>query len=135
MDSSIDVSPMLWIRRDWIEKLGLEMPKTMEELYNVMLAFRDQDPDGNGQADTIGMVLHNNFLSAGFGDAVGLFDGFGAYPTIWVDDGTGKLRYGSTMEESRQALDYLAKMYQEGLVDQDFSSNDEVKALRCGWEP
>ncbi|MCI9218462.1 MAG: extracellular solute-binding protein [Lachnospiraceae bacterium] len=128
VDSSVDTLPMLWIRRDWIEKLNLEMPKTMDDLYNVMVAFRDQDPDGNGQADTIGMVLHNNFLSAGFGDAVGVFNGFGAYPGIWVKDGEDKLRYGSIMEENKAALEYLAKMYQEGLVDQDFSSNDEVKA-------
>lgn len=128
VDSSIDTLPMLWIRRDWIEKLNLEMPTTMDELYDVMVAFRDQDPDGNGQDDTIGMVLHNNFLSAGFGDAVGLFNGFGAYPTIWVKDGEDKLKYGSIMEENKAALDYLAKMYQEGLIDQDFSSNDEVKA-------
>nr|WP_289767745.1 extracellular solute-binding protein [uncultured Acetatifactor sp.] len=128
VDSSIDTAPLLWIRRDWIEKLNLEMPETMDDLYNVMIAFRDQDPDGNGQDDTIGMVLHNNFLSAGFGDAVGLFNGFGANPTIWVKDGEDKLKYGSIMEENKAALDYLAKMYQEGLIDQDFSSNDEVKA-------
>ena len=128
VDSSIDMAPLMWIRRDWIEKLNLEMPETMDDLYNVMIAFRDQDPDGNGQDDTIGMVLHNNFLSAGFGDAVGLFNGFGANPTIWVKDGEDKLKYGSIMEENKAALDYLAKMYQEGLVDQDFSSNDEVKA-------
>ena len=128
LSSSLDALPVMWIRRDWMEKLNLEMPETMEDLYNVMIAFRDQDPDGNGQADTIGMVFHNNFLSAGLGDAVGLFNGFGAYPRIWVDDGNGKLMYGSAMEENKAALDYIAKMYQEGLIDQDFSSNDEVKA-------
>ncbi|MBD5393223.1 MAG: extracellular solute-binding protein [Lachnospiraceae bacterium] len=128
LTSSLDQLPVLWIRRDWMEKLNLEMPETMEDLYSVMIAFRDQDPDGNGKDDTIGMVFHNNFLSKGLGDAVGLFNGFGAYPTIWVDDGTGKLQYGSAMEESKAALDYIAKMYQEGLIDTDFSSNDEVKA-------
>lgn len=128
VDSSIDTAPVMWIRRDWIEKLNLQMPETMEDLYNVMIAFRDQDPDGNGVDDTIGMVFHNNFLSAGLGDAVGLFNGFGAYPTIWVDDGSGKLMYGSIMEENKEALDYIAKMYQEGLIDQAFASNDEVKA-------
>lgn len=128
VSSSLDALPVMWIRRDWMKKLNLEMPETMEDLYNVMIAFRDQDPDGNGQNDTIGMVFHNNFLSAGLGDAVGLFNGFGAYPSIWVDDGNGKLVYGSAMEENKEALDYIAKMYQEGLIDQDFSSNDEVKA-------
>lgn len=128
VDSSIDLSPMLWIRRDWIEKLNLKMPETMDDLYNVMVAFRDQDPDGNGQDDTIGLVFHKNFLSAGFGDGVGIFDAFGAYPGIWVEDGEGKLMYGSVMEENKEALSYIARMYQEGLIEKDFSSNDEVKA-------
>lgn len=131
LTSYFEISPAIsadWNQENWIEKLNLEMPKTMDELYDVMVAFRDQDPDGNGQDDTIGMVFHNNFLSAGLGDAVGLFNGFGAYPAIWVKDGEDKLKYGSIMEENKAALEYIAKMYQEGLIDQDFSSNDEVKA-------
>lgn len=128
VDSSIDSSDMMWIRRDWLNKLNLEAPATMEELYDVMIAFRDQDPDGNGKDDTIGMVFHNNFLSAGLGDGVGLFNGFGAYPTAWVEDGNGGLKYGSVAEENITALDYLAKMYQEGLIESDFASNDEVAA-------
>lgn len=132
VDSSIDGADVLWIRRDWIEKLGLEMPKTMEDLYNVMIAFRDQDPDGNGQADTLGMVFHNNFLSTGLGDGTGVFNGFGAYPEQWIDDGSGKLEYGvADADKNKEALSYLAKMYQEGLIAQDFSSNDETK----GTEP
>ena len=132
VDSSIDGADVLWIRRDWINKLGLEMPKTMEDLYNVMIAFRDQDPDGNGQADTLGMVFHNNFLSAGLGDATGVFNGFGAYPEQWIDDGSGKLEYGvADADTNKEALNYLAKLYQEGLIAQDFSSNDETK----GTEP
>ena len=128
VDSSIDGAPILWIRRDWINKLGLEMPKTMEELYDVMIAFRDQDPDGNGQNDTIGMVINNDFLAVNFGDAMGLFNGFGAYPRAWIEDGNGGLQYGAVTAENKEALDYLAKMYQEGLIEQDFASNDATKA-------
>lgn len=132
VDSSLDGADVLWIRRDWLNKLGLEMPETMEDLYNIMIAFRDQDPDGNGQADTLGMVFHNNFLSTGLGDATGVFNGFGAYPEIWIDDGNGGLEYGvEDADANKEALNYLAKMYQEGLIEQDFSSNDETK----GTEP
>lgn len=128
VDASIDAADIMWIRRDWLKKLNLEAPSTMEELYDIMIAFRDQDPDGNGQNDTIGMVFHNNFLSAGLGDGVGLFNGFGAYPRAWVDDGNGGLVYGSVTEENITALDYIATMYQEGLIEMDFASNDEVAA-------
>lgn len=44
-------------RKDWMEKLGLETPKTVDDFYNMLRAFKEQDPDGNGQADTYGMVL------------------------------------------------------------------------------
>lgn len=131
VDSSIDSASMLWIRRDWVNKLELEMPETMEELYDVMLAFRDRDPDGNGQADTSGMVLNNNFIFTGFGEALGLFNGFGAYPLAWIEDGNGGLQYGAVAEECKEALDYLAKMYQEGLVEQDFASNNDSKAIEA----
>ena len=128
VDSAIDAADVLWIRRDWVNKLGLEMPTTLDELYDLMIAFRDQDPDGNGQNDTLGMVFHQNFLSPALGDALGLFNGFGAYPTAWIEDGEGGLKYGAITDENKEALDYIAKMYAEGLIEQDFSSNDDVKA-------
>ncbi len=128
VSGSIDNTPMLWIRRDWMNNLGLEMPETMEELYDVMLAFKNDDPDGNGVDDTTGLTIHNDFLSTGMSDVVGLFNGFGAYPGAWVEDGNGGLTYGSTTKEARQALEYLAKMYQDGLIRVDFSSVDGTAA-------
>ena len=50
------------------------------------------------------------------------------YPLPGLKDGNGGLKYGSVAEENITALDYLAKMYQEGLIESDFASNDEVAA-------
>lgn len=44
-------------RKDWLEKLGLETPQTVDEFYNMLKAFKEQDPDGNGKDDTYGMVM------------------------------------------------------------------------------
>lgn len=126
--SSIDSAPFLWIRQDWLDNLGLEKPTTMEELYDVMVAFRDQDPDGNGVDDTVGMVMHKTFLSNGTGDAQGLFNGFNAYPGTWIEDGNGGLMYGSVAPEMKDALAFLAKLYQEGLIQEDFATMDDMKA-------
>lgn len=126
--SSIDLAPFLWIRQDWLDNLGLKVPTTMEELYDVMVAFRDNDPDGNGKNDTVGMVMHKNFLTTGTGDAVGLFNGFNAYPRAWVEDGNGGLIYGSVAPEAKNALEFLAKLYAEGLIQEDFSTMDDMKA-------
>ncbi len=43
----------LWIYKPWLDKLGLKMPETTEELYQVLKAFKEQDPNGNGQADEL----------------------------------------------------------------------------------
>lgn len=126
--SSMDGADFLWIRQDWLEKLELDVPTTMEELYDVMVAFRDQDPDGNGVDDTVGMVMHKSFLSTGMGDAAGLFHGFGAAPLAWEEDGNGGLQYGAVSEESKEALAFLAKMYAEGLIQEDFATMDDMKA-------
>ena len=45
--------PKLWFNYDWLEKLGLEEPQTTEELYEVLKAFKTQDPNGNGKANEI----------------------------------------------------------------------------------
>ncbi|MBP3361402.1 MAG: extracellular solute-binding protein [Clostridia bacterium] len=55
-DMPASVPRWFYIRQDWLDKLGLQMPKTTEELGNVMKAFTEQDPDGNGIDDTFGMV-------------------------------------------------------------------------------
>lgn len=126
--SSTDATPFLWIRKDWLDKLGLEIPTNMDELYNVMVAFKEQDPDGNGKDDTVGMILHKNLLTMATGDAIGLFNSFGAYPTRWVEDGDGQLIYGSVAPQVKDALSFLAKLYSEGLIEKDFSVKDDSKA-------
>ena len=125
VESSSDSAPLLWIRKDWLNNVGMEVPKTLDELYAVMKAFKENDPDKDGQNDTVGIALHKNFLSNGTGDCYGLFSGFGSYPTSWVEDGKGGLVYGATTAESKAALEYLAKAYKEGLIQEDFSVKDD----------
>lgn len=126
-DSSIDTSPFLWLRKDWLDNLGLEVPTTMDELFDVMTAFKEDDPDGNGADDTIGIIMNNTFLDNASGDMVGLFNGFGAYPKAWVKDGSGNLAYGSIQPEMKDALAFLSKMYDAGLIEEDFAVKDSFK--------
>lgn len=126
-DSSIDTAPFTWIRKDWLDNLGLSVPTTMDEFYNVMVAFKNNDPDKNGANDTIGMILNNDFLTMASGDALGLFNGFGAFPRAWVKDASGKLVYGSIQPEVKDALAFLNKLYNEGLIEEDFGVKDVMK--------
>jgi len=125
---SSDGVHQMWIRKDWLDKLGLEPPKTMEELENVAKAFVEQDPDGNGQNDTIGIAgqqnggrLYANFLES-TNNTYGLdpiFGAYKAYPGYWLKDDTGNPVYGSILPETKEALAKLRDMYANGLIDKE----------------
>ncbi|MEV5025640.1 extracellular solute-binding protein [Paenibacillus sp. LPE1-1-1.1] len=124
LNSAIDGASFMWIRQDWLDKLGLKVPETASALEEVMRAFEDRDPDGNGKADTIGLVLSKDFLNQGLAEAVGLFNAFDAYPKIWVKDESGNLAYGSVQPEVKDALAFLSRLYKEGIIETDFAAMD-----------
>lgn len=104
-----------WIRQDWLDQLGLPTPTTVEEFRDVLQAFTEQDPDGNGQNDTYGLTgasPYNTFLPL-----------FGAFGTpgpkyIYVDD-TGQVRSGYTDPGAEEAITYIADLQTSGFVDPD----------------
>jgi len=109
------VSPSLgwFIRTDWLDKLGLEVPKTVDELYNVYTAFRNEDPNGNGKKDEIPYFTRNGYIS----DLFQLWDGRNSFE---VRD--GKFVAGQISEGTKTALINLQKWYKEGLIDQEVYS-------------
>lgn len=127
-NSAIDGASFLWARQDWLDKLGLPAPKTTDELYTAIKAVVEQDPDGNGKNDTVGLMMNKDFLSPGLAEAIGLFNAFDAYPKTWVRGEDGKLVYGSALPEVKDALTYLNKLYTEGLIEKDFAAKDSNKA-------
>ena len=110
------------IRKDWLANVGLETPKTIDELYNVLKAFKEQDPDGNGQADTYGMII-TDYL-AGPLDNIAVWMGA---PNQWGVDESGKLAPDFMFEEYVDALRFLNKCYAEGLINQDMATYDSSK--------
>lgn len=127
-----DLGSILWIRKDWLDNLGLEVPKTTDDLYAVMDAFTHNDPDGNGVDDTIGLTLQKDYIpTVSMGDAVGLFNSFGAYPGNWSAKEDGTLEYGSVTDGAKDAIAFLAKAYSEGLLETDFASRDGNKAAEA----
>lgn len=109
------------IRKDWLEKLGLEEPKTIDEFYNVLKAFTKDDPDGNGKDDTYGLVASK---FTGPWDNMQVW--FGA-PNKWGDDGSGGLIPAHETPEYMEALKFFRQIYSEGLVNKDFAVMDVTK--------
>ncbi len=72
----------LAIRKDWLDKLGLQMPTTIDELFNVAKAFTEKDPDGNGKNDTYGL---GGFFDGSWGAGPRFAFFFGAFgvPDLW----------------------------------------------------
>ena len=103
-----------YIRQDWLDKLGLEVPTTLDEYYNVLKAFREQDPNGNGQKDEVPYFYRDKGVD-------GLIQLWGAYNDWHVND-EGQVVHGKTEEEYKTAMKELAKWYQEGLIDQEIYS-------------
>ena len=105
----------------------MEAPTTIDELVQLAEAFVNNDPDGNGQDDTLGLGVVKDLFSTGFADLNGLLEAFGAYPGGWLKDSSGKLVYGDIQPEMKTALTKVAEMFAAGLIDQEFVVKDGGK--------
>lgn len=122
LDGQQDV---LWLRKDWLDNLGLKVPSTVEELEAVLTAFVNDDPDGNGENDTVGLTVDATKPVAGYNHQFGLepiFYAFNAYPTYWMEKDNGEVYYGSTGSEMKEALTLLQDWYKKGLIDKQFAT-------------
>lgn len=120
----------LWIRQDWMENLGLEAPKSFEDVIEIARAFTYNDPDGNGKNDTYGLGLQKDFFNNSFGDIMGVAAAYGT-PTLsrtdndmWFKDTDGTITNGSIQPGMKEALQTLQNMYAEGLLDPEFGVKD-----------
>lgn len=127
--SSIETAQYLWIRKDWLEKLDLQPPRTMEDVLNISEAFTKGDPDGNGQNDTYGMAMTSYLWDPVMGVS-GFMAGYEAYPNIWIKDKKGNLVYGGIQPEVKQALEMLRNLYLNGQVDPEFAYKNGSKEYR-----
>lgn len=124
-------------RKDWLDTVGLNVPTTVDELYNVMKAFAEKDPDKNGKADTTGFATYmttGERLSDPMGQLENIFHQANG-DWKFVND---QLVYKSFLPEERTALEFMAKLYKEKLIPEDFASmkptqmKDLVKANKSG---
>lgn len=108
-------------REDWLEKLNLEYPETPDELYEVLVAFRDQDPNGNGQKDEWAMS-GLNFYNGNFGPEHILWAWGITLDFMQID---GKVTHGLLeTDEITAGMSFLNKLYTEGLLDPDYATQD-----------
>ncbi|MDU0106158.1 extracellular solute-binding protein, partial [Acinetobacter baumannii] len=110
------------IRTDWLKNVGLDMPETLDDFYEVLKAFKEKDPDGNGKDDTYGMVVPKcmGLVNGSPWDVLQIW--FGAPYRYGVE--IGKLIPDFTTKEYMNALTFFKKLYDEGLINKDFAVMD-----------
>ena len=139
---------LMWLRRDWMEKLGLEEPKTLEDAFDIVEEFVRNRMGAEEGEDPIGLVCDTDLVgSTSSSYSVDpVFDKFQASPQRWVNQ-DGEIVYGSVTEETKNALRYLHELYERGVLDQNFALRaqnnlrDLVVSGKCGaffglwWTP
>ncbi|WP_397333971.1 extracellular solute-binding protein [Paenibacillus sp. YN15] len=110
------------MRKDWLDKLGLSVPTTYDELYTVLKAFREKDPDGNGKTDTYGLAMGmgDNGLIGVNAVTTGMHGGSGA-PNTWIEDGKGGIIPLEFAPKAKESYSFYAKLYKEGIIAKDFA--------------
>ena len=120
--SDTDTFSYIWLRKDWMEALNLEAPKTMDDLKNIMVKF--QEARLGGSDATYGLLIDKTLYYS----TRGLFAGYKAYPEFWVEE-DGKLVWGGVQENVKKALTYLNGLYNAGLLDKEFITQSNGDAL------
>ncbi len=112
------------IRKDWLDQLGMAMPKTTEEYRNTLRAFQENDMNKNGKKDE-GIYTNYETMNAVLAPAFGAL-GIQTANTSWYADSNGKVYHAMLTDNARKYVEYVAGLFAEGLVwDGSFSSTAE----------
>ncbi|SDC93058.1 putative aldouronate transport system substrate-binding protein [Paenibacillus sp. UNCCL117] len=109
-----------WVRKDWLDKVGMKPPTTIDELLEVSKAFAEKDPDGNGKKDTFGIT--GGKLGA-FNPIFGSF-GVGSPNNFYEKD--GKVVNAFYDPAFKDALAFIKKIIDTGSVDPELLSNNST---------
>ena len=142
---------LIWLRKDWMDALGLSAPRTLSDVEEIIRQFKEKDPGHNGTGNTVGLVCDTSLCGGcGYSSEYTLdiiFAAYGAFPKQWIYDEDGNVVYGSVQPEAKEALAHIHELYKEGILDQDFlmrTSSNLIELIvdgQCGsffgpwWAP
>lgn len=121
---NINANQHWFINQDWLDALNLETPKNVEELTEVLRAFKNNDPNGNGEADETALQMG---LDSGFYGVRYVLPMFGvpadSNKWIYIDEDKN-VQFTATQDGFRECMEWLHTMYSEGIVDPEILSQD-----------
>lgn len=115
----------LWVYQPWLDELGLDMPKTTEDFYKVLKAFKEKDPNGNGKHDEIPIAGSKDLWPyPGF-----MMNAF-TYNDKYLED--GKIQFPFDKPEWKEGLKYVRELYKDGLLAKESLTQDADQLKRIG---
>jgi len=122
-----------FINKAWLEKLNLAVPTTWDEFYNVLVAFRDGDPNGNGLKDEIPMSGYDGyqvdaFITSDLGISVTWSE-----MSDWYEGENGSLEYVYTSDRYHEYLRRMSQLYAEGLLDSEYYTQTNAQEVAKGY--
>ncbi|MFE9275296.1 sugar ABC transporter [Paenibacillus glucanolyticus] len=128
LDFAYNHDYVLWIRQDWLDKLGMGAPKTMDELEKVMDAFKNQNPSGLAPDKVTPLSIgFKTSMNTWMGDPSWIFGAYGTLPQQWNVAEDGSLEYGSVNASMKQGLSKLNEWMNKGYIPKEAALWDENK--------
>ena len=120
------------INKAWLDRLGLQVPATIDELYTVLKAFKEQDANGNGDPNDEIPITGSKDISIDLLNPFGVTD---LYNYNMMLDEDGKPVYVPTSEQYKEGIKWLHKLYQEGIIDPELFTQDSTMATAKSQDP
>ncbi len=133
----------MYINEKWLDRLGLEMPTTIDEFYDVLKAFKEQDANGNGDPNDEMPLAFWTGAGGEISQWITLFGPWGVVDTQMIENGT--VFWGFLDDGYREGLKYWRKLYRDGLLEMESISqtmnqmkaksmnSDGVPVLGCSY--
>lgn len=132
-ESIHSVNDMAWINKAWLDKLGLKMPQTTDELVKVLEAFKTQDPNGNGKADEIPMSFINKPGNEDFKVLFGSF-GEGDNDDHLIVSNDNKVDFTADNDSYKEGVAFMRSLQEKGLIDSEAFEQDWNTYIAKGGE-
>lgn len=114
------IASKLFFNQEWLDELELEVPKTSDEFYEVLRAFKYDDPNGNGTSDEVGMYIKPDHLQYVTFGMFGIGNRGSANGYIDYDEENDSVRYFATSDGFRDWVEWATKLYSEKLLHKEY---------------
>lgn len=120
----------MWVYKPWLDKLGIDVPTTTDEFYEMLVKFKNEDPNGNGKKDEIPLAARG--VREDFGIETFIMNAFLPVADNRISMKDGDVYFAADKEEYKEGLKFIKKLYDEGLLYEDSFVVDRTRITSLG---